>query len=144
MRLFHIHPAALPTPLLTNQHRTSHLLMAGMVNLRALGGMARYNRHGGFVAWMHYLCVQEMLVRGIDHDSPIIPLWNTLRPHQKEFSIWIPPKTYIRDQSDLARKIREAGSDGVRVDLARGILMYQREHDMLRAAKELPQAVLSA
>jgi hypothetical protein len=144
MRLFHVHPAALPTPLLVNQHRTTHLLMTCMVNLRALGGMARYDRHGGFVAWMHYLSVQEMLMRSIEHDSPIIPLWNLIRPHQKEFSIWIPPKAYIRDQSDLARKIRESGSDGVRMNLAQGVAMFQREHEMLRAAKELPQAVLSA
>lgn len=140
MRLFHCHPSALSTVLLTHQHQTAHLLLTGLGKVGGIVG--RYGRHGGFVAWFHWLCVNEMIRRGMNHESPVWPLWVNIPESRRGHNIWIAPKTFVRDAQDLREKLSKGALD-VRMPLAQGIMAFQREHALLSASKSLPGHILA-
>ncbi len=145
MRLFHIHPTALPTGMLTHQHRTCHLLLSGLAEVNGVVG--KYGRHAGFVAWVHWQCVQEMVMRGMNHDSPVWALWQRIPALRRGHDIWVPSRAYIRDAQDLRAKMdsndKRGDPSGARVAIPQGIAAFQRDLDMLRAGKALPGHVLA-
>ena len=148
MRLFHVHPGALPTALLINQHRTAHLLLACIASGKDVGGVSRYHRQAGYVAWFHWLCVQEMLIRGMNHDSPISALWARIPVMQRGHDVWVPPRLSARDVKDLTAKMKNCNAGG-RMDDARmpvqaGVSEFMTAHARLRAQAVLPAAVLSS
>lgn len=66
--------------------------------------MARYQNHAGFVVWMHWLCTQEMAMRGKNHLSPIADLWYAASPARRLLDIFIPTTRITLDIADLKVK----------------------------------------
>ncbi len=117
MRLFHCTPEYLNTTLLLNQHRTCHLLIESIAAGRApRGGMSRYQNHAGFLAWMHWLAVQEMMMRGKNHESPVGAAFLKVAPVRRHLDIYIPKSRVALDIADLRRKSVEFEADGKMYD----------------------------
>jgi hypothetical protein len=53
---------------------------------------------------MHHLCVQELLIRGMRHQSPVSALWFATVPARRQFDIYIPVSRMTVDAQDLMRK----------------------------------------
>ena len=141
MRLWHIHPASLPTSLLSRQHQTSHLLLTVIASGRELGGMSRYSMRAGFVAWAHLTAAEEMVIRGMRHDSPLYELWSRIPERKRGVDVYIPPTRYLRDRHDLLEKIGSVNKGGqmddTRMSLDDGLKKFA-EGLALAAARGLP------
>lgn len=121
MKLWHCHPASLPTSLLSRQHQTTHLLLTVIASGRELGGMSRYSQSAGFVAWVHLECASEMVLRGMRHDSPLYELWSRIPLRQRKVDIYIPPTRYLRDRKELLSKIDSPDKGGQMADVRMGL-----------------------
>lgn len=146
MRLFNVWPSALPTALLSRQHQTTHLLLSAMASGRELGGMTRFSRCAGFVAWVHFTCVEEMYLRGMSHESPINPVWSMIPVKNRQIGVYIPPTRYMRDQRDLALRIGSADKrgrmDDARISVDVGIRKFAAEL-AVAAARGLPASAFT-
>lgn len=143
MRLWHCSPEALPNALLLNQHRTTHLLLKGIAEQNGVVG--RYARHAGFVVWVHWTCTQEMTLRGMHHDSPILPVWRSVPESLRAHNPWIPNRTYVRDELDLAAKSVNSNLvilDDARMPVPEGIAKFKRDLRVVSSVPLLPNHVL--
>jgi hypothetical protein len=105
MRLFHVTPDFLSQQMLLNQHRTVHLLLEAISKgARPTGGMARYQNHAGFLAWLHHQCVEELMLRGMEHHSPVAEAYWKVPPMRRQLYIYIPRGRVLLDVADLMRK----------------------------------------
>lgn len=90
--------------------------------------MTRYRNSAGFIAWVHLRCAEELLIRGLNHESPIHALWARIPERQRKVDIFIPPTRYLRDRRDLLMKIGNVDKGGqmsdTRIKLDEGLQRF--------------------
>lgn len=105
MKLWLVHPKYLPGSLLLRQHQTIHLLAKGAVDPDSRGGMGKYRNHVGFLAWLHDVTVQEMLLRNGNHASPLLEVWRQVPERRRKFNVRIRREAVQRDIAKLRTKV---------------------------------------
>ncbi len=106
MKLWMLLPTFLPDPLLARQHQTLHAIFNGVLRRKPRRGITRFLRYGGFVAWLHYVTVVEMMARGWHHETPLQDLWARLPADQRRFDYVVRPEEVRADISLVRSKMR--------------------------------------
>lgn len=105
MKIWYVPPAALPDALLFRQHQGLHAVLNAVIAGKPRRGVTRYLRYGGFIAWMHALTVDEMMVRGARHLTPLGDIWPRIPPARRRFDYPLKPEYVRRDITLIQAKI---------------------------------------
>lgn len=107
MKVWYVPPAYLPDALLYRQHQSIHGIVNGIIAGKPRRGITRYLRYGGFIVWMHYLAVDEMLRRGARHTTPIDTLWNRIPVDRRRFNYPLRPAVVRHDIAVITAKVTD-------------------------------------
>lgn len=105
MKLWYVQPGYLPDALLYRQHQGLHALLNAVILGKPRRGVTRYLRFGGFVAWMHALTVDEMIVRGARHTTPLHDIWPRIPVARRRFDYPVKPEYITRDIALIREKV---------------------------------------
>ncbi len=109
MKLWTVHPSWLPDPLLQRQHQTLHAVLNGVARRKPRRGITRFLRFGGYIAWLHFLTVEETSRRGWHHETPVGDLWARLPADQRRFDYPL-TAAEVRDDIEAVRQKMRSGT----------------------------------
>lgn len=110
MKLWYIRPSYLPDALLYRQHQSAHGLIHGIIAGKPRRGVTRFLRYGGFVFYMHYVTVIEMMRRGGRHESYVDRLWDQIPVLRRRFDYPLRADHVLRDIAIIRQKVDDPNS----------------------------------
>jgi len=106
--MWSLHPKYLDDARLMREHQSIHRLLNAVLCRDTDRRVAEFTRYGGYLAWRHWLAVNEMRMRGKNHNSFIDGWWRQVPDSRRMILYRYPRSAVIQDYGRLRQRHHRA------------------------------------